>query len=308
MSVLRCLRSTLLVLLTALAVFTACVASAAPPTNETLRLAVHSNSLRDVSRTDVEVTLKLWATEMAKTLNLPAEIRLYTSMDDIHRDMVAGRANFVVADGIDILRYFSRDSLSDGFGGFGRAEDSLVLVARKADNIHGVEDLSGRRVVLLSDNELSDLWLATSCLRVLHQSCAQAHVSVSKEKRSGQQVLKVFFGTDDAALVRSHAFEIAAELNPQISQRLKVVARIPMYAGPLGLFSSRLSQSYRDYVVGKVPEMLGTPRGRQILELLQSSRIERLPVSALDPIRDLMTEHDMLLGRNAIGKTMLQTK
>lgn len=275
-------------------------AGAAPPTAETLRIAIHVAALRDASRADIEVSLKLWADEMAKVLEIPAEVRLYTSLADIQGDMVAGRANFVIADGISLLRYFEPNELSDGFGGRGRTEDNLVLLAHKSAGIQHAKDLAGKRVVLLSDNELSDLWLATMCLRSMRQPCKQAGVTVSKETRSTQQVLKVFFNKADAALVRGYAYELAAELNPQIREQLQVVERIPIYPGPLGLFSSQISLPFRDYVIGKVPALQNYPRGRQIMEVLQSERVERLSVAALQPIRQLMREHEGLSARNTL--------
>lgn len=57
----------------------------------------------------------------------------------------------------------------------------------------------------------------------------------------------------------------------------------------------------RDYVIGKVPTLQNDPRGRQIIELLQSERIERLPSAALEPIRQLMREHEDLSARYAVS-------
>jgi hypothetical protein len=272
----------------------ASAAAAAPPTAERMRIGVHLGALRDVSRTDVDVSLRAWAAEVMKVADVPAEVLFYDALPEIRRDMEAGRVNFVIADGVSILRYFAADELSDGFGGVGKEEGTMLLLARKKAGIGSARDLAGKRIVLLSDNEISDLWLETTCLRTLRQRCAQASVIVSKEKRSRQQVLKLFFEKADAALVRSQAFEVAAELNPQIRDRLLVVERIAIYPGALGLFSSRVSEEFRDYVINKVPLILDHPRGKQIMEVLQSERIGRVSRSLLEPIRNLMREHETL--------------
>jgi ABC-type phosphate/phosphonate transport system substrate-binding protein len=278
-------------------------ASAAPPTTETLRIAVHMGALRDASRADVEVSLKLWSEEMAKVLEVPAEMRLYTSLVELSSDMKDGRANFVIADGVNLLRHFEPEELVDGFGGRGHTEDNLVLLVRKAAGIRSMKDLAGQRVVLLSGNEISDLWLETACLRALRQSCRQAALTISKENRSAQQVLKLFFSKADAALVRGYAYELAVELNPQIRDQVQVIERIPIYPGALGLFSSRISLPFREYVIGKIPTLQNYPRGRQIMEVLQAERIDRLPRTVLEPIRQLMYEHATLSARYALGKS-----
>ena len=277
-------------------------AETGPPTTETLRVAVHLGALRDVSRTDVEISLKVWAEELMKVLEVSADIRFFQTLPEMQRELEAGRVNFVIADGVSLLRYFDPDELADGFGNGARGESSLVLVTRKNTGIHEFKDLAGKKVALLSDNEISDLWLDTACLRVFHKSCAQASVSVSKESKSLLEVLKLFFGKADAALVRGRAFELAGELNPQILSRLEVIERIPLYPSALGLFSNRVSPKFRDYVIRKVPQLQIHPRGRQILEVLQTEHIDRVPKLLLEPIRQLMREHETLSARYALKR------
>lgn len=270
---------------------------AAPPTSEALRVGVNLGSLRDASRADVETSLKVWAEELMRTLAVPAEVLFFPAMPALRRDLDAGRINFVIADGLDLLTYFAPGDLADGFGGISSNEDVLLLLTRKDALIKQPRDLIGKRVLLLSDNAISDLWLETYCLRHFQKPCAAAGLLVAKESRSRQQVLKLFFDRADAALVRGYAYELALELNPQIRQRTQVLERIPMYPGALGLFSSRVSQAFREYVIAKVPQLHDHPRGRQLLEVMQTEQVGRVPHSLLDPIRDLMREYESLSRR-----------
>lgn len=276
---------------------------AAAPSGETLRVAVHLGALRDASRTDVEVSLKVWAEELVRFLNVPTEIRFYDSLPAIRQDLDSGRINFVIADGIDLLRYFDTDSLADGFGGRSPGEDTLLLLSRKDAGIRSSSDLAGKRVVLLSDNEISDLWMETFCLRTFQKSCAGAGLLITKETRSQQQVLQVFFGKVDAALVRGYPYLLAVDLNPQIRSRTQVLERIALYPGALGLFAGSVSPAFREYVISRVPAMHDHPRGRQMLEVLQSEKISRFPKSVLEPIRQLRREHAALSERYATHRS-----
>lgn len=289
----RLLRTTLMLLIST-SVF------AGPPTAETLRVAVHLDALRDASRTDVEVSLKVWAEELVRYLEVPTEIRFYDAMSAIRSDLDAGKINFIIADGVDLLRQFNPDELADGFGGRSPGEDSLLLLVRKDAGILSARDLPGKRVLLLSHNEISDLWMETACQRHFQKTCAKARVYISKEARSHQQVLQLFFGKVDAALVRGYPYELAIELNPQIRTRITVLERIPIYPGALGLFTKRVSPAFREYVIGKVPAMHDHPRGRQLLEVMQTEKIGRFPKSALEPIEKLLQEHEMLSARFAV--------
>ncbi len=280
----------------------ACSANPAPPSGETLRVAVHLGALRDASRTDVEVSLRVWTEELVRFLEVPAEIRFYDSMTPIRQDLDAGRINFIIADGLDLLRYFKPDELADGFGGRSPGEDTLLLLTRKDSGIQSFKDLAGKRVVLLSENDVSDLWLDTGCLRVFHKPCDQARITVGKEPRSQQLVLQVFFGKADAALVRGYPYALALDLNPQIRARTLILERIALYPGALGLFASRVSPAFRDYVIGKLPAMHEHPRGRQLMEVMQSEKITRYPKAVLEPIQQLLREHETLSARYALNR------
>ena len=282
--------------------FLMCAAHAVAPTKETMRVAVHLGAMRDVSRADIEVSLKVWANELMTTLEVPAEVLFYTDLPGIRRDMVSGRVNFVIADPISFLRNFSLDELADGFGSVGAGEDTMVLIARKNAGISGLADLRGKRVVLLSESEVPGLWLDVICLRTFQQSCLRSGLEVSQEKLSQRQVFKVFFGKADAALVRSRAFETAAELNPQIRQQLLVVERVPLYPGAMGLFSATVSREFRDYVMAKVARFDREPRGRQMMEILHSEQVGRISKQLLEPIQVLLMEHAAFVKRFPAGK------
>ncbi|MBK6744135.1 MAG: PhnD/SsuA/transferrin family substrate-binding protein [Hydrogenophilales bacterium] len=271
--------------------------SAAPPSNETLRVAANLGALRDASQTDVEVSLKVWAEELMRILEVPAEMLFYRAMPEIRRDFDAGRVNFVIADGLDLLRHFGPNDLADGFGGRSSNEDKLFLLVRKGAGIRQSRDLAGKRVALLSNNAVSDLWLDTCCLRVFQKSCAKAGVVVSKENRSQQLVLKLFFDKADAALVRGYAYDLALELNPQIRARTDILEQISLYPGALGLFGRQVSPAFREYIIAKVPQLHDQARGRQLLEVMQTERVGRVPHSLLDPIRELVRENETLSRR-----------
>ena len=102
----------------------------------------------------------------------------------------------------------------------------------------------------------------------MRQSCAKALVKIDKTGRSRQQVLKLFFGNADAAIVRGYAYDLAVELNPQILEKIQIVERYPVYGGALGMFSNRVSPKFREYVIVKAPQITNYPRGRQLMSVL----------------------------------------
>lgn len=281
------------------------VAWAAPPTEEVLRVAVHMGAVRDATRADIEASLGVWANELTGLLEVQSEVHFYENLSGVRQALQSGTVNFIIADALSLVRHFDLETLADGFGGGGRSEDNMLLISRKGAGIQSASDLAGKRVVLLDDNDISDLLLETACLKKLRQSCAKARVKIDKANRSRQQVLKLFFDNADAAIVRGYAYDLAVELNPQILSKIQIVERYPVYGGALGMFSNRVSPKFREYVILKAPQIVNYPRGRQLMSVLQADSIRRMPRSILDPVKALIVEHDALtlqLGARAASK------
>jgi hypothetical protein len=170
--------------------------------------------------------------------------------------------------------HFRANDLTDGFGGRSPQEGVMLLLVRKGAGIReGRATSSGKRVVLLSDNAISELWLETYCLRHFMKSCKQAgHHHRLRNDAASALILKLFFGQVDAVLVRGYSYELALEMNPQIRERSEVLEQINIYPVALGLFGRRVSPAFREYVIAKVPQLHDQPRGRQLLEVMQTER------------------------------------
>lgn len=120
--------------------------------------------------------------------------------------------------------------------------------------------------------------METACQRHFQKTCAKARISISKEARSHQQVLKLF----SSAKSMPHWYVVirtnwrSKGLSARGRARIAVLERIPIYPGALGLFTKRVSPAFREYVIGKVP-LHDHPRGRQLLEVMQTGSIGRFP-------------------------------
>jgi hypothetical protein len=109
--------------------------------------------------------------------------------------------------------------------------------------------------------------------------------------------MKVFFGKVDAALVTERAYRIASEMNPQLREQLMVMQRFDIYWGSVGLFDRRVDRLFREQVLSRAGEIWKKPRGRQILEILQTDRVERISKDRLQAIETLLREYDLARAR-----------
>jgi hypothetical protein len=259
-------------------------------------------ALRDVPRKDVEVSLRFWIDELGASLNLPFKpIRLYDSMTELKLGMDNGDINFLVATSMGVAQYFAPEELADGFSGQKLVSADLLFITRRAAGIKTMADLEGKRMAILENDELSDVYLETLLMQTWGRPDFTRLAALGREKRSGTLVHRLFFNQADAALVERNAFEAALALNGQIAQQLQVLEDLSFRGGPphIGLFSSRMAPQHVTVFSKAVMGLGKTPRGRQIMDIYHSDTMVVSRVSDLDPYRRLLAQHRALLAKSA---------
>ena len=94
-----------------------------------------------------------------------------------------------------------------------------------------------------------------------------------------------------------------SELNPQIGQRLRVLASSPELVASGFCFRRDYNDPLRETVLAELQKIGSTPAGAQILTLFQSSSLEARPMSCLDSAFELLAEHERLLGSGTSAET-----
>lgn len=277
-----------------------CASAEVPPVS----IGFYAPVMREVSRKDVEVSLRFWIEELARSLNLTYKpVQFYDDPLAIWRDLDSGKINFVVSTSLALVQYVPVENLANGFAGYKNVADNLLLVVRRDAGIQSPEDLAGKRIGLLESDELSDLYLETLMLKAWGKADWERLGPVSRELRSSKLAHRMFFGQADAALLYRSGYEAALTLNPQISQRLNVLEAysFKIRSPHIGLFSAQMRPEHRELITQAALRLNETARGRQVLQIYQADNIVRTQVRDLDPLRELLETRRALLSR-ALGK------
>lgn len=261
---------------------------------ELFRLGFYLPGIRDANPTDVRVSLQIWAEELGSTYKLRTRTVMYDSLKELLRDAREGRVEVVVAPGMELAETFHPDDLSDGFTGLRRnTSEGLILVTSRQSRIQRFTDLRGKRLARLSNDRLSDVYLAVLCAKEANTDCPSL-MHLSEEKRDVQSIHKVFFGQADAALVRISTLQAAQELNPQIGARVHVLQEWKTTALSFGMMMPHTSPATRERIIRSGLDSSRTPRGQQILELFKTDYMERVEKRALEPYWQLYREYQGL--------------
>ena len=115
------------------------------------------------------------------------------------------------------------------------------------------------------------------------------------KENTSKAILQTFFGKSDAALVTKNAFDIACELNPQISQKLKVLYQSQPFIQFLFVFMDYGKEQNHKKAIENwekaIMELHKTPGGKQVLTVFKSTRMLKLPFSILEPTIDFVLEY-----------------
>jgi len=265
-----------------------------------MAIGFYTPVVRDIPRKDVEVSLRFWIEELARSLNLTYKpVQFYDDLDTMRRDLGSGKLNFIVATSMGVAQHFPLDELSDGFSGYKNTPDHLFLVVRRDAGIRGPADLAGKRIGLLDGDELSNVYIETLMMKAWGKPDWKRLGPITRELRSGKLTHRLFFNQVDAALMLRSGYEAALALNPQIGQRMEVLEDFTFKTRSphIGLFSSLVRPEHRELITQATLKLNDTPRGRQVMQIYQADTMVRTPVHDLDPYRELLETHRTLLAR-----------
>jgi len=263
------------------------------------RLGFSSSTFTDINENDAKAGIKVWARTLLKERGLPVDPEpvILNDQKAIAQALRSGRIDAITLNADEYWR-LGKDLIAGPFiGGLneGRITEEYVLLVHQDSQIERIEDLRGRSLTLFHNSRLclAPFWLDT----VLVQSGfprATEFCQVTQNSKLSKVVLPVFFKQADACLVTRRGFKTMSELNPQVSQRLKVLAASPELVPTGFCFRRDYHDPLKDVIVAELARIKDTPAGAQILTLFQSGSLEAHPLSCLDSAFELLETHRRL--------------
>lgn len=255
------------------------------------------------SRSDIEVSLNFWAKELlAAEAKKQYQLNITESKSVIFDDMTAmqqafrrGELDMVVAPPLTISKYFTRDELTTGFIGMleGNQSDSIFIIVRADLGINNVADLKGKSFELLKGDDLTEIFVDYVFLKEFHKSYKAVLGSISQQSKASRIVLDVYFKKVDAGVVFKGPFDVMAELNPDIANKIHIVDSYPSLSRNVSFF--RKDYIYAQQIKNIAKTLFkGNPRAKQILELFRTPELTEFDVNKLDQFDEFNKEYKKL--------------
>lgn len=271
------------------------------PSEDHFRIGFSDSMFTDVNENDARAAVRLWGESISQDHNIPTDPDpiLFKGTGSMLRSL---KTKNIDALGITILEYyrlrhgviFSPIFLTHHSG---HVTERYVLLTHKKSRIKTPADLAGSNLQLHLNprNCLAGIWLDT--LLAGHGKPMADHFvgDISRDTQISKVVLPVFFQQADACIVTRNGFDTMAELNPQISRQLTVIAESSEIVPTVFAFRADYQPIFINKLMTGIKNLKTTPAGRQVLTIFQCEDISEHPVSRLDTAMELIATHEQLL-------------
>jgi phosphonate transport system substrate-binding protein len=287
--------------------------ASAPISSGHLRIGLSSSLFAEMKENDAKLFLKVWTETMAKKLTLQTDTQpiILNGTAAVERALFKGQVDCATMTTVEFL------TMSPGMQNGplllpvmnGQSREEYVLLVHKEGPIKEIKDLLGRSLNIFDHPRacLAPAWLDTLLLKDGLGTIEQCFGKVTRSKKTSQAVLSVFFRQAEVGLASRSAFKIAAELNPQVGQKLIVLASSPELVYIIYCFRPDYPVSDRNQVLAAISTMHDTPSGQQLQTVFKVDRLEEQSLACLDSARELMAQHKRL-SDSAADPSLVQGK
>lgn len=268
-----------------------------------IRFALTRTMLPDVNETDAKAAMRVYASTVASGEGVAADpnIQILESTQEIADAVRANRVQLVAMSvteyvHLDPTLFFPRYL----YAIYGTSLDEEYLLLTRSDSGAKTFDALGGKTLRVHRSARTPLalpWLDVQLARHRLPPHARHFGRTLEVTKPSQALLPVFFrqADADACLMTRRAFEVLSELNPQVTQRLRIVSASTGFVPTITCLAAQIPPALADRVFAGATNMHRLPAGRQIFTLFQSETVVVRDATPIASARTLLEEHHRLL-------------
>lgn len=259
----------------------------------TLRVGIFKDVLGDSApQKDYMLGTTVFMKEFLSDKAIAADIQYYDDPIKLAEDFKNNKLDLITADALSIVRNIPISYLINGVMAYkaSKKDSQTLLILGRSDDKRPLEEKLRGEAAINSD-AVSELYLRT----LLLEQSSSAEPNLVKTKSTHQSLLKLFFGKADIAIVDLAAFNIAAELNPQLKSKFVILKSTSLSIGPVAYMRKGLSAEIQKNVIISAKALETTSKGKQLLRLFRGSNMDESTIDDLSGVIKLNDRYQSLL-------------
>jgi ABC-type phosphate/phosphonate transport system substrate-binding protein len=270
------------------------------PDKPRLSIGYSSKTFLDVDMKDAVAALDVWVDEWSAKEGFSAQNHVYDDLDVLAKDFQQGNLDFGIVKSLDYLkiRKAINPELAMTHVKGGKKTIRYYLLAQSDSGITSIRDLRNSKLTVRKGDDMGLLFLNTLLLKNRLPETEKFFFFVDPKPRSSQVMLSVFFGQAGACLTTDITYKTMVELNPQVKEKLKIIASSEEYVEGVNFFRKDYDENYKKIVLDRSQKLKDSVRGRQIMLLFKIDKVALLEEKDLDTVRKLLADYERLRKRN----------
>ena len=259
---------------------------------------------------DANSAIDYWIRTIAGRLNAELIGKIYENLELLHKDFKNGLIDWAILAPNDYVQFMNDIEAELGPVPLieGKTKREYFLVVRSDSSISHIGDLKGKRMAWVTENDAGRIYVNTLLMQNKLPEI-EDYFDVCIDKRTfSQAILAVFFGQADACITNDKTFKTLGVLNPQIRERLKILAASPAYLHAVSIFKKNIDPKIKSDIENEVYNLNGTVEGKQILMLFRIDGMVPVHEPDLNPTIELMKEYFKLKAKAGLSHSASETK
>ncbi len=245
---------------------------------------------------DAQIAFRLWLDEIAKRKGVTLDIKYYDDAQKALEDYETHKLDSYSLNAIYYLQNMKRlDAQTLEFWAILKNDDvpeKLLLLVSNESNITNLADLQDKTISFKNDNILAKLFLKKELLQTQHKRPKEYIRTYHLTKKDSTALLDTFFKKCDACIVPESTLKMAAELNPALKKKLRVLTASPtIYMPGLMLIHSGTPKELRVKLRQSVADLDKTPKGRNVKALFKLRNFTTVAPKSMDILRSYYKEY-----------------
>jgi len=250
-----------------------------------------------VSRTDFHIAIDMWIKEFKYAVNInKTNVKLFDQMEKMKSAFNNGELDLIIAPPLLIVNHLDLNTLSDGFAGTSTTGEpyDIVVLARNDSKISSINDVKDKRLVLPENDELAKVFINSLLVPIYHQPYSQVFRSTLFSAKQNNIIHQLFFDKADVGIAFLETFNLMAELNPQIRDKIKILNSFPINSPNYCFFHYQFPDKIRKHLIARALELNNSIRSKEILSNFKMATITACPVESLTPFITLKKQNKLL--------------